>query len=616
MPALAGNEISSDLVDVSGGSFNDQYTLCTRLGDGCSAFVWSAVERETGERVACKLARRQSKFDWRLLVRTFQREAALLERISDHPSIVGLRGFFLGTQEAAIMLELVDGGDCQQLLQRHGAIAEGAVHAIVDQVCSAVVFLHERQVLHRDIKCENVLVSTGVTQSARLCDFGHSCYVQELGTSRRLDAFRGTRGYAAPEVSVSNPAWSMAADVYSIGALMYTLLGNTSLRLANGTPDFVTRNFAQVSTVSKMLLTGVLAMEPTARTELSQLASSVKMLREHSQAADAATGGQGLRRQGRLGHHTYSLHNIQLGTPPHRPAQLGSDPHSLAAVAAPISPTADAARASEPDSTADTGADGKPPSPEPRTQRMRKTWSAILTGSSRDGIYKDVKPVDSGLMAAWRKLTQPKPQCEAEPASAHPAPAPQAQPMPADGADTAAAADSSSSSSSGGPHPAKIALGSPLELAVTKHSWRGAYPRQLQLHESGIRTLEPVTRRVTHEWRWDELLDVSRDGPDSPSIAALGSGFAGFSLRVGMPCTPIGARVRFSAERKMAADVVDAARLALRHRHLMPQPASSKVGSTDPGSADAADPTRPKIPSPSALSTPGTSEVMCGGGLQ
>ena len=214
MRAGGGSSLTSDdLLDVHDGvPFNGKYTaLRVKLGDGGTAAVYVAHDSVTGEEAACKLARRQSKFDWRLLVRTFQREAALLERISDHPSIVGLRGFFLGTQEAAIMLELVDGGDCQQLLQRHGAIAEGAVHAIIDQVCSAVVFLHERQVLHRDIKCENVLVATGVTPSARLCDFGHSCYVQELGTSRRLDAFRGTRGYAAPEVSVSNPAWSMAA---------------------------------------------------------------------------------------------------------------------------------------------------------------------------------------------------------------------------------------------------------------------------------------------------------------------------------------------------------------------------------------------------------------------
>ena len=135
------------------------------------------------------------------------------------------------------MLSFAPGGDCQQLLQRHGALSEAAATAIVCQLTSALEHMHTHpRILHRDVKLENVLVRDlgsgadgGATPRILLCDFGHSCAMDEPCQGASVaDGFRGTQGYAPPEVthpSVS-PRWTTAADAWGVGVVFYALLAN------------------------------------------------------------------------------------------------------------------------------------------------------------------------------------------------------------------------------------------------------------------------------------------------------------------------------------------------------------------------------------------------------
>ena len=97
--------------------------LREKLGDGGTAQVGLlyATPRET---VALKMTPKQVGMRWSRAVRTFEHEAALLERCV-HQHVIGVRGLYQGTTDLALALELVP-GDVQQLLQRHGALAEQA----------------------------------------------------------------------------------------------------------------------------------------------------------------------------------------------------------------------------------------------------------------------------------------------------------------------------------------------------------------------------------------------------------------------------------------------------------------------------------------------------------
>ena len=158
-----------------------------------------------------------------------------LMRRCHHPNLVECLGFFHGQDELALLMTLAPGGDCQQLLQRHGALSERAATAIVQQLAAALHYMHTGPgVLHRDVKLENVLVSdlgyTAMgTPRIKLCDFGHSCLLEgSCHGAARDDAFRGTQGYAAPEVAQPGapPLWTTAADVWGVGVVYYALLAN------------------------------------------------------------------------------------------------------------------------------------------------------------------------------------------------------------------------------------------------------------------------------------------------------------------------------------------------------------------------------------------------------
>ena len=129
------------MLDAAGAAFDEQWELGGLLGRGHSARIFAAHNNDLEGTAACKLARRAPGIKWERVIQTFERETALLKRCS-HPSIVECLGFYRGEMEVAMVLSLAPCGDCQQLLQRHGALAERAGTAIAQQVCAALDHLH------------------------------------------------------------------------------------------------------------------------------------------------------------------------------------------------------------------------------------------------------------------------------------------------------------------------------------------------------------------------------------------------------------------------------------------------------------------------------------------
>ena len=324
-PTGTGMRLSqaAELVDEAGGRFGSQWTVHALLGVGCSARVMLARSRtENGGDAACKVASQTPRGGWSRIVRCFEREADLMRRCN-HPNIVQCLGLYQSCTDIVLVLSLASGGDCQQLLQRHGALSERAANAIVHQLSTALQYLHTvPRVLHRDVKLENILVQNvggaGAVPRVQLCDFGHSCLLDEpnLGCAVN-DRFRGTEGYAAPEVLAGQP-WTVAADAWGVGVVYYALLANELLRWKSGSPDISTktsRAFAQVATSTKMLVKALLLPEMTKRATLPALIATLS----HPTAAAAeeeparVEATEGLRRIGRasaggLRRNAYSLH--------------------------------------------------------------------------------------------------------------------------------------------------------------------------------------------------------------------------------------------------------------------------------------------------------------------
>lgn len=212
----------SDVELPAQGDLVGPYRVLGELGVGGIATVFRAVGPD-GEPVALKVLH-PSKLDGREVQR-FAREVETLRRV-DHPSIVRLLQGGETDGLPWLAMELVDGGDVAQLIDRWRADPPAdrweRVEHILRSLCSALAYLHEQGIVHRDLKPSNVLLSSG--GAVKLTDFGGvkdpNAFETQLTVAGRLV---GTVVFMAPEV-ITGEAMGSRQDLYSLGAVLYTLL--------------------------------------------------------------------------------------------------------------------------------------------------------------------------------------------------------------------------------------------------------------------------------------------------------------------------------------------------------------------------------------------------------
>jgi serine/threonine protein kinase len=245
------------------------YRLLKKLGDGGMSTVWLA-ERADGQfegQVAIKLLppslAGHAGFRERL-----HREAQILAGLS-HKNIAKLLDAGIADDGTPyLVLELVQGQSVTAWCDaRHASVRDRV--ALMLQVCDAVAYLHGNLVIHRDIKPSNVMVDQ--TGSVKLVDFGIAKLLDESRSGAELTEQHGgafTPDYAAPEQIQGRPL-TTAADVYSLGALLYRLLSGfapyaqasgaaqVAAAMATGSPTRPSRLFAKFSTLPPGQLTQI-----------------------------------------------------------------------------------------------------------------------------------------------------------------------------------------------------------------------------------------------------------------------------------------------------------------------------------------------------------------------
>ncbi len=178
----------------------------------------------------------------RTLVENFQNEAVALDRVR-HPNIISRLGHGTardarGTLFHYLVLEYLEGGDLQKL-SRESPLSLKRALKYIEQTCAGLRHAHNHGVIHRDIKPQNLLL-TKDRETVKIADFG----VARIHTSDAPITRVGTNIYAAPEHSPLNasgdvmvvPALTPAADIYSLGKTVYTLLTRESPRFYANQP--------------------------------------------------------------------------------------------------------------------------------------------------------------------------------------------------------------------------------------------------------------------------------------------------------------------------------------------------------------------------------------------
>jgi len=189
------------------------------LGSGAFGKVYLGLNLDTGELLAVKavpIALDEDDEQTTSLVREIS-----LMKVLFHENIVR----YIGTQRDEsmlhIFLEYVPGGSISAVLQKFGQLSEDATRAYSKQILHGLAYLHAHQIMHRDIKGANILVSN--TGTIKLADFGASKKITEMLTQYDCKSLKGTPYWMAPEV-IMQAGHGRSADIWSVGATIVEML--------------------------------------------------------------------------------------------------------------------------------------------------------------------------------------------------------------------------------------------------------------------------------------------------------------------------------------------------------------------------------------------------------
>ena len=210
-----------------------RYELLELIGRGGMSSVWRSHDRLLDRTVAMKVLHEQFTSDEEYVER-FRREARSVAQLS-HPNIVTVidRGEDAGRQ--FIVFEYVEGENLKQLIERSGRLPVRDALVMALQMARALAFAHDRGLVHRDVKPQNVLLNDD--GQAKMTDFGIARSVDVEGVTI-TGTVLGTSEYIAPEQARGERVDALT-DVYSLGVVLYELL--------TGSVPFQGENFVAIA---------------------------------------------------------------------------------------------------------------------------------------------------------------------------------------------------------------------------------------------------------------------------------------------------------------------------------------------------------------------------------
>jgi serine/threonine-protein kinase len=203
----------------AGHMLGGRYRLIHEIARGGMGAVWEAEDTLLDRHVAVKLLHPQFADEPEFLER-FRREARAAARLS-HPNIVSIYdvGEDVETRTPFIVMELVEGGNLKERIQRYAPLADEEIRAVGAALAATLEYAHRRGIIHRDVKPQNVLL--GEDGRPRLTDFGIAQAMASQGLTR-TGAVMGSVHYLAPEL-VRGRGAAPQSDLYSLGAVLYEM---------------------------------------------------------------------------------------------------------------------------------------------------------------------------------------------------------------------------------------------------------------------------------------------------------------------------------------------------------------------------------------------------------
>ncbi|KAL9559786.1 hypothetical protein MBANPS3_000261 [Mucor bainieri] len=208
-------------------SIHDLFNTLKKIGSGSFGQVFSAQCKQTQKIVAMKVIYKNALVNKPKARESLLREIGVCLSFPVHPCIIQVNRLFDLDNKMYIIMEYgVDGDLFDSIASQEVGMKEYEVKIIFDQIAHAISseYLHSRDIVHRDIKLENIIMCDRKTLTVKLCDFGLSTFIRN---NKPLETSCGTIMYAAPEL-LESKGYGKEIDIWSLGVLLFTALASST----------------------------------------------------------------------------------------------------------------------------------------------------------------------------------------------------------------------------------------------------------------------------------------------------------------------------------------------------------------------------------------------------
>ena len=273
--AVHQEEKEQNLEEANSGNLHERLRFSIKLGEGSYSKVKKAFSTRHNREVAVKIVNKnaaphdfQSKF--------LPRELAIVKLLS-HENIVKYYDIFDRNNKIYILMDYIEGGDLLDYIQKNGCVSEYTSRMVFKKMVSAVRYLHTRGIVHRDLKCENVLLDEKM--NPKLTDFG---FAKRINQRTDLSmTFCGSAAYAPLEILLGRPYSGFASDVWSLGIILYIMLTGLMpfddssptklIKAIEQGPRFHKKVKQKLSEKAKSIIIRILQSKPVCRPPIIQI---------------------------------------------------------------------------------------------------------------------------------------------------------------------------------------------------------------------------------------------------------------------------------------------------------------------------------------------------------